>query len=237
MAESTKNWYDSDYAANGINAQRQYPNEELCRFMGRNFFHIPAAARNAIRILELGCGTCGNLWMIAKEGFDAYGCDLSQYAIQSSQTVFEKWGVSANLITCDMTATSYEDAFFDAVLDVFSSYCMNLEAYRTLLAEVLRILKSGGTFFSYFPSKESDTYKRYVSNGMSTIDVDTMNGIQDSQSPFCGQAYPFRFMSQEDVRTLVSEVGLTLTRLETTGRTYDNGNEYFEWLVFEARKD
>lgn len=32
-------------------------------------------------MLELGCGTCANLWMIAREGFRAYGLDFSAHAI------------------------------------------------------------------------------------------------------------------------------------------------------------
>ena len=35
-----KNWYQASYLDNGINAQRLYPNEELLRFMGRNFFSL-----------------------------------------------------------------------------------------------------------------------------------------------------------------------------------------------------
>ena len=35
-----KNFYQKGYKSSGINYQRRYPNEELCRFMGRNFFYI-----------------------------------------------------------------------------------------------------------------------------------------------------------------------------------------------------
>ena len=40
-----KTFYDVAYAHDGFGAQRRYPNEELCRFMGRNFFGVEPANR------------------------------------------------------------------------------------------------------------------------------------------------------------------------------------------------
>ena len=67
-----EDWYNKSYEKSGFNAQRKYPNEELLRFMGRNYFYLPRKKRGNIRILELGCGSCANLWMVAKEGFSAH---------------------------------------------------------------------------------------------------------------------------------------------------------------------
>ena len=33
-------YYESGYKKQGADNQRKYPNEELCRFMGRHFFHL-----------------------------------------------------------------------------------------------------------------------------------------------------------------------------------------------------
>ena len=73
--EKTEDWYEASYREEGFDSQRRYPNEELLRFMGRNFFAIPSELRKETRILELGCGSCANLWMLASEGFKAYGLD------------------------------------------------------------------------------------------------------------------------------------------------------------------
>lgn len=37
--ETTKYFYEKSYSRSGINAQRRYPNEELCRFIGRNYLN------------------------------------------------------------------------------------------------------------------------------------------------------------------------------------------------------
>ena len=82
LLEKTKQWYDASYTAEGFKAQRLYPNEELLRFLGRHFFNsVPKDERKTIRVLELGCGSGANLWMISKEGFDTYGIDISNSAI------------------------------------------------------------------------------------------------------------------------------------------------------------
>ena len=75
-------WYQKSYKKEGFGAQRLYPNEELLRFLGRHFFLIPIQKRKNIKILELACGSCSNLWMIGKEGFKAYGIDFSDVAIR-----------------------------------------------------------------------------------------------------------------------------------------------------------
>ena len=46
-----KSFYNSLYSKKGIEAQRKYPNEELVRFMGRNFFFKKFEVRKNICIL------------------------------------------------------------------------------------------------------------------------------------------------------------------------------------------
>ena len=231
-----KDYHNDSYRKLGVNAQRRYPNEELCRFMGRNYFQrdISFEERKNIKILELGCGSCANIWMLAKEGFDVYGCDLSEGGIEVGRKVLNNWGVKANLTVCDMMNTTYECSFFDIVLDIWATCYLTREGYRDLLKEIVRILKHTGVFFSYHPSKGSDIYLRSIPENR--IDADTLRSYEDEQSPFSGDL-PFRFMSREDVQQLLPEAGLRLDRMETCGRTYSDGSEYFEFLVFEATKE
>src|ERR1700704_1186222 len=99
----TKSFYETSYSREGFSAQRRYPAEELCRFMGRHYFGLPRLSRGVIRILEVGCGSGANLWMIAREGFDAYGIDLSVEAIRLCADMLASYGVTAHLKAADMT--------------------------------------------------------------------------------------------------------------------------------------
>jgi SAM-dependent methyltransferase len=231
---ATKNWYDKSYVHSGFSAQRRYPNEELLRFFGRHYFSMPAEQRSATRILEMGCGSGANLWVIAREGFDAHGIDLSPEAIGLCTQMLESWGATATLNAASMTACPYPEGCFDAVVDVFSSYCLDEAGFSTFLYEVSRLLRPGGRFFSYSPSKGSDAFR---DPGPSRcIDPSTLDGIYRKTAPFYGNYYPFRFINGEEYEAALAARSLRTIYNETVGRSYNGGKEYFEFVVIVAEK-
>ncbi len=237
MNENCNSFYERCYASSGFAAQRRYPNEEFMRFMGRSFFPMPHEIRKSIRILEVGCGSGANLWPIAREGFEAYGIDLSMEAIALCRRMMESWGCMATVQAGNMVELPYESSFFDAVIDVFSSYCMSEADFVRYLEGVVRVLKPGGKYFSYTPSKNSDVFKN--ADESEKIEPSTLSGIRRSTAPFYGNFYPFRFVAREEYANLIARAGqgeLSLTYSETVGRTYHNGQEYFEFLVIQAEK-
>jgi SAM-dependent methyltransferase len=232
--EATRIWYDKSYGHSGFSAQRRYPNEELLRFFGRHYFSMRAEQRRATRVLEMGCGSGSNLWMIAREGFDAHGIDLSSEAIGLCVQMLENWGATATLSAASMTACPYPDGFFNTVVDVFSSYCLDESGFATFLDEVARLLQPGGRFFSYSPSKGSDAFRDPGSSRR--IDSSTLDGIHRETSPFYGNYYPFRFITGEEFRSALNERGMRTVYDETVGRTYNGGKEYFEFVVIVVEK-
>lgn len=232
--EITKNFYNDSYTKDGFDAQRRYPNEELCRFMGRNFFSISKEKRHNIKILETGCGSGANLWMIAKEGFDAYGIDLSESSLNLCEKMLNKYNTQAQLSMQDMSIMNFDSNTFDAVVDVFSSYCLDKEKGNDYLKKVFDVLKKDGLFFSYFPCKKSDAYLFH--NPSQLLDSDTLNSIIRKNSPYSGNLYPFRFIHPEEYKQNLINVGFTVQHLETVKKTYNSMNESFEFVVIEAKK-
>jgi ubiquinone/menaquinone biosynthesis C-methylase UbiE len=229
-----RDWYQLSYATLGLSAQRRYPNEAFVRFLGERFFAVDFAQRSKIKMLELGCGSGANLWMVAREGFDAYGIDLSDEAIRLCRLVLDSWGVTAALTTGSMSDLPYSSGMFDAVADVFSANCLTEAEFASCLDEVTRVTKPGGYFFSFSPSKNSDAFKNF--RPATKIDASTLDGIARPTSPFYGNSYHFRFISQDDYATALSERGFAITSNERIGRTYWNGTEYFECVSISARK-
>lgn len=228
------NWYDKDYKTKGFTAQRLYPNEELLRFMGRNFFGLDLKKRNKIKILETGCGSCSNLWMIAKEGFKAYGIDFSPAAIDLGKQMLKKWGVKAEIKWGDMRCIEYPDGYFDVVIDIFSSNCLTFKDYEKYVAEVSRVLKPNGLFFTYTPSVESLAYiKHYPAK---KIDKFTLNGIYRKNSPFFGHFYNFRFDDLKTLKKLFKKYHLSIRYNEKITRSYRNMKENFQHLSIESIK-
>ena len=227
-------WYNNSYSDHGFDAQRRYPNEEMLRFLGRNFFRISHQERKNIRVLEVGCGSCSNLWVIAKEGFDAYGIDLSPKSLELGRKMLESWSVSADLKVASMTDMPHPYDSFDIILDVFSSNCLNQKDFSNFLFEIKRVLKSGAKFFSYFPSKASDTFINH--SPAQLLDKSTLNGIFRKDSPFYGNHYTFRFMHPKEYKEALNASGFQVDYLETVVRSYRSMCEVFEPVVEEATK-
>ena len=87
--ELSKIYYEKNYKKYGLAFQRKYPNEELCRFIGRTFVNSKSLKKN-IRILEVGCGSGANLKMFLNEGFNTFGLDISKKSISLLENFFKK---------------------------------------------------------------------------------------------------------------------------------------------------
>jgi SAM-dependent methyltransferase len=231
--DTTRASYDRAYKAEGFAAQRLYPNEELLRFLGRNFFgRLPREQRKGIRVLEVGCGSGANLWMIAREGFDTHGLELSPEALVLCEQMLLRWGERATLHTASMTEMPLASASMDVVVDVFSSNCLPTPEFVRYLGEARRVLRPGGLLFSYTPSAESEAFTR--PEPAVHLDEHTLSGIYRADSPFTGNHYPFRFETPEHVGGLLTAAGFQVRGIERVSRTYRNRGERFEFLSLEA---
>src|SRR5208337_2976314 len=232
--EVCSNWWEKSYDEAGFQSQRLYPNEELLRFCGRELFKMDKSERKKVKILELGCGSCSNLWMIAREGFDAYGIDFSKKSLELGMIMLNKWGVTAQLTAGSMTQLPYEDEYFDVVIDIVSTYCLCELEFYTCLDETRRVLKKGGIFFSYSPSTNSDDFKNY--HPSTKIDAFTLDGIKRKDSPYSGNDYSFRFTDPEHYEELLLQRGFEVKYLETVTRTYKRMKESFEFVTILGKK-
>lgn len=117
------------------------PCEHLCRFVAGNF---PASGKN-LRALDLGCGAGAQSEYLGQYGFSVQGIDGSQAAIDRCNNRRIKLGFAV----ADMTALPFARNEFDLVVDVASFQCLERPDAVKSLAEVHRVLKPGGRFFSY----------------------------------------------------------------------------------------
>lgn len=229
-----KFFYDASYLNMGREAQRKYPNEELCRFIGRRFSNVSLPMRCKIKVLETGCGAGANLWMLAKEGFKTYGIDFCQGAITLAGQVLAEHDLNAELSVQDMETLTFSENYFDVVVDVFSSNCLSAIQGENYIKSVSKVLKKDGVFFSYFPNKNSDTY--LYPKGDQFLDSNTLAQVNRKDSPFYGQAYPFRFMHSREYQDLLLKYSLNTEYSELITKTYNNQHENFSWCVIEAKK-
>ncbi len=230
--KKTKDWYNKDYKKLGLSAQRLYPNEELLRFMGRNLFMMDSSKRKKIKVLELGSGSCANLWMISKEGFDAYGIDISRESILLGKKMLKHWGVKAKLKEGSITNLPYKDNYFDVVIDVYGTCCLNEKDFDKTLSEIARVLKKAGLFFTFTLGKLSDEFKNYKPSKL--IDKSTLNKISRPGSPHFGNNYPLRYIHSKELKIDLVRKGFKVKYLERNTRSYFNSKEIIEFITAEA---
>jgi len=126
------------------NSWGKYPESSLIRFVVGHF----NTNRSEIKILEIGCGPGANVWFLAREGFNAYGVDGSTTAIDTASKRLAKENLKAVLSVGDVTKLSFQNDYFDAVIDSECLYANNLGNSMVILEEIRRVLKPHGLFYS-----------------------------------------------------------------------------------------
>ena len=128
----------------------RYPPEDFVRFIGRNYKNCD---RQALKILEVGCGPGANLWFLHREGYAVSGIDGSPAAIEIASERLESENQGLNPIVPDLKVGDFKDlpwggGSFDGVVDIFAIYANTNEVIAKTLSEVYRVLKPGGRFYA-----------------------------------------------------------------------------------------
>ncbi len=124
----------------------KYPPEHVIRFVARNWYSV--ADRSTVRLLDLGCGPGACTWYMAREGFSVAGIDGSESAIRQAQDRLAREYLAADLRAGISRNCPGRIDSFDGVIDNFSLCHNAFSRCRTAVAEVLRVLKPDGRFFS-----------------------------------------------------------------------------------------
>lgn len=199
----------------------RYPSEDIIRFFARHFYQVPN--RQAVQILEVGCGPGPNMWYLAREGFTVYGIDFAPKAIELAQKRLDNEcaGWKGQLIVGDMMSLPFQNESFDAVVDSEAIYCNNLERSKKIYDEVYRVLKPKGRFFIRTFSDET-----YGSQTGSSLDERTR---VVSEGPLKDHG-PARFMKRSDFESLLPNFKIHSAELLT--RTYDaTQKKVAEWII------
>lgn len=124
----------------------RYPFTDVVSFVMRTFGN---SNREAVKILDLGYGGAHHLLFLAQEGFDYYGIDGADEALEvATERMLEQGFSTDNLSVGTFDNLPYDEDFFDCVIDRGSLTCNRIKDIPPLLQEVNRVLKPGGYLFS-----------------------------------------------------------------------------------------
>ena len=165
----------------------KYPFDSVVSFIFKNFGKLSYEERKNIKILEVGCGACNNIWFLSEEGFDTYGIDISKSAINFGKKVLEKKNLNANLMVGSFTELPYEDNYFDIIIDRLAiTQCPTF--IEDSLLNVKRVLKDEGLFFSIMFNTEHSGYKESIGKQESINNYGFMK-VNDDYLSNLGQTY------------------------------------------------
>jgi SAM-dependent methyltransferase len=136
----------------------KYPPEHVIRFVARTFYQAPD--RRAVRLLDLGSGSGACTWFMAREGFSVSAIDGSATAIARLQSRLGAEGLAVDARVGDFVTLPWPDDSFDGVVDNVALCCNSFAACRMAAAEVYRVLKPAGAFYSANLSDRSWGYGR-----------------------------------------------------------------------------
>lgn len=223
---SAAEYWEKIFSSRGWGA---YPPEELVRFIARRFGQ--AADKAGVRVLEIGCGPGPNIWYLVREGLSVAGIDGSATAIRQAgdRLLAEKLPHQpprVDLRIGNFASLPWQDASFDAVVDLEALYSNPLVTIKASIGEIKRVLVPGGVFFGKMfgaPTTGSDSGE--------TIEPGTRR--KPTAGPCSGNEIA-HFFTREELNGLFSAFGEL--QIDQCDRTDGAGEmRIFEWLV-SARK-
>ncbi|MEZ8105251.1 class I SAM-dependent methyltransferase [Vibrio cortegadensis] len=202
----------------------KYPSEDLIRFVARNFYSYEN--RKLIKILEVGSGTGANLWFIAREGFGCFGIEGSDVGVNRCiarlNNEVPNW--EGEVVQGDFKHISFEDDFFDAVIDNEAIYCNSFEDSQAVYDEIYRVLKPKGKLYTRTFSTETTGYASGEALDYQRF-IPTTGPLQDRG--------PARFSTAQDLEKLLGR--FTLIELDCLKRGFGDSDVVSE-LIAIAQK-
>lgn len=104
--------------------------------------------RRVERILDLGCGSGKHAIYLSENGYDVYGFDISQMAIETAREITKNKNLPIDFRTGSMYEKfPYKNDYFDAIVNIRVINHGKIQQIRKTIREIERVLKPGGLIF------------------------------------------------------------------------------------------
>ena len=175
-------------------------------------------------ILDLGCGAGRHLRFLESRKIQTVGMDLALNGLRAAKEVLTNNKLAVRLIQADMSAPlPYPAGCFDCVISVHVVFHNTRKKIQNTIAEVKRVLKTGGTLLVTFNSTYSSRCGKGIKLEESTWlpDIGIDRGI------------PHHFSSLRDVVEIMDGFKVTNVHLK---ESIKDGAVSSHWVV-SAQKD
>lgn len=203
----------------------KYPAEHVIRFIARNYYN--SEDRNAIKILDFGCGGGAHTWFLAREGFHTYAFDGSKSAVEKLKIRLENEQLTADLKVMDGIELDYQDNYFDCVVDNVSVYCSTVDNISNMYQGIYRVLKKGGFLFTTAFTTNTTGY-----GTGNKIEYNTFKNITKGNLSGRGVAH---FYGNGELEEILMNVGFKLKQVEFM--EYNDRDSIVSMILIQAKKE
>ncbi|MCF8473599.1 MAG: class I SAM-dependent methyltransferase [Emcibacter sp.] len=138
----TEVYWDSLYKA-GLGAPR-YPNGDAVRWL---FGHFPRNRAKDFHILDMGTGMGRHAMLMAREGYQVTGTDISQTCLNQASAWAKAEGLDITFLQASADHQPFDEQIFDGIISYGVLYYLSLDKLTLAVKEIHRLLKSGGSAF------------------------------------------------------------------------------------------
>jgi ubiquinone/menaquinone biosynthesis C-methylase UbiE len=180
-----KNEWDSHYKKN--KSVLSYPDENLVRLVSGEMKKHPDKVLKAI---DIGCGSGRHMALLENSGISSvYGSDYSLNALGICRDA----GFPL-VINCNNKSLPFRDGTFDIAVAWGSLHYSSKDEMKSMLSEVKRIIKKGGSLFATL-RRDNDTYLKsgtHLGNNTWSTGLDDLTGTTVS------------FFSEDELKNIFS---------------------------------
>jgi len=144
--ERSFNLWEERYRRGLLGAE--YPFDIVVSFVFSRFQHQEDGSQK--RVLDFGCGAGNHIQLLLDAGFDVYAVDTAETAIERVRALMKAKGnqwLETHLVRNIGQVLPFDSKMFDFVLDRSSLGQNRAEDIPAIVAEIHRVLKTGGVYF------------------------------------------------------------------------------------------
>lgn len=177
------------------------------------------------RVHDLGCGVGRHLLLLAAEGFETYGSDVSPTAVETCRRRLREAGLSAGVTRSDMTAIPHPDGHLDAVIAWHVLYHGTVQDMDRALGGIQDKLNEGGyllvTFISTADGQCVLSRELVAEDRASELEPGTFVIPEDATTD---KALPHHYSTEREIR----DSFLVNFELEWLHQKHERGSDFEE---------
>lgn len=151
-----KEMWDKEYESGYGN---QWPDSGMITVYHR--YMKPHVATKKPKVLDFGCGIGQNLRFFDAMGFEVYGIDISEQAVERCVNLHKEWKdriVCANVLSGKKIKELF-DVKFDVIISCECLYYLNDSDIKNVLQQFSDCMTEEGRFYGTMHSWNSDSFK------------------------------------------------------------------------------